>query len=88
MIGFIFYFAIKELKLNAKITIISIGFIVGGAVGNLIDRLVAGYVVDFIGIWKWPNFNVADAHIVIGILLLILFYGKINKTKNYARRRK
>jgi len=88
MMGFVIYFAISELNLKNEMSIVAISFIIGGALGNLIDRLTHGYVIDFIGIWKWPNFNVADAHIVIGILLLIVFYGKINKTKNYARRRK
>ena len=50
--------------------------ILGGAIGNLIDRVRLGYVVDFIEIyyrhWSWPAFNVADAAITVGALMLIL----------------
>ena len=53
----------------------SLGFIAGGAIGNLIDRLVRGHdgaVVDFIDLQWWPVFNVADASICIGVVLLLL----------------
>lgn len=50
------------------------GLIVGGAVGNFVDRLYIGGVVDFIdlyyGAWHWPTFNIADTTITIGFLLL------------------
>jgi signal peptidase II len=53
-----------------------LAFVVGGSVGNLVDRLRWGYVVDFISLPHWPTFNVADAAIVIGVavaaLLLVL----------------
>jgi signal peptidase II len=45
--------------------------ILGGAVGNLIDRLRVGYVVDFINFHVWPVFNVGDSAITIGVTLLI-----------------
>jgi signal peptidase II len=49
----------------------ALGVILGGAVGNLIDRLrFDGAVVDFIGFHAWPSFNVADAAIVVGTILL------------------
>ena len=50
--------------------------ILGGAVGNVIDRLRQGYVVDFVhwfyGDWHWPAFNIADSAITIGAVLLVL----------------
>ena len=49
-----------------------LGLILGGAVSNGIDRLVQGYVVDFIDLHRWPVFNVADMSIVVGILLAVL----------------
>jgi signal peptidase II len=49
-----------------------LGLILGGAVSNGVDRLVQGYVVDFIDLHRWPVFNVADMSIVIGILLALL----------------
>ena len=46
---------------------IAVGSIAGGAIGNLVDRVRLGYVVDFISVGPWPNFNVADAAITIGV---------------------
>ncbi|UCC55995.1 MAG: lipoprotein signal peptidase [Gammaproteobacteria bacterium] len=60
---------------------LALSLILGGAAGNLIDRLVYGYVIDFIdlyyGAWHWPAFNVADSAITIGACLLVLdaFWG-------------
>jgi signal peptidase II len=52
------------------------GLVAGGAVGNLIDRMRVGYVIDFLdfhyGRWSWPAFNVADAAISIGVGVLVL----------------
>jgi len=54
----------------------SLSLILGGAVGNLIDRLVYGHVIDFIDFhvqhWHWPAFNVADSAITIGAALFVL----------------
>lgn len=57
------------------------GLILGGAVGNLVDRVLHGWVVDFIHVWiqlggktySWPDFNVADSAITVGACLLVLF---------------
>ena len=49
------------------------GLVLGGAVGNLIDRVRAGYVIDFIDVRVWPVFNVADSAITVGVTCLILF---------------
>ena len=48
------------------------GLQLGGAIGNLIDRISSGYVTDFISIGTFPVFNVADASISIGVAILIL----------------
>jgi signal peptidase II len=54
----------------------SLSLILGGAIGNLIDRLVYGHVIDFldfhIGGWHWPAFNIADGAITIGAALFVL----------------
>ena len=50
---------------------LSYALILGGAAGNLIDRVVRGYVVDFIHLRAWPTFNVADIAIVVGAVLLL-----------------
>jgi signal peptidase II len=48
-----------------------IGLVVGGALGNVMDRIRLGYVVDFIAVGIWPKFNIADTMITIGIALLL-----------------
>ena len=57
-------------------TALSLSLVIGGAVGNLIDRVLHGYVIDFIdvyyGSWHWPAFNVADSAICVGVALLLL----------------
>ena len=61
---------------NDKLSRIGFGFILGGAFGNLYDRVVAGKVTDFIdvgvGAYRWPTFNLADSFVVIGIGLLVI----------------
>lgn len=52
---------------------IALGMQLGGALGNLIDRLSLGYVTDFISVSTFPVFNVADASITLGVVLLLLF---------------
>jgi len=56
--------------LNTLIGKISLGLILGGTLGNLIDRLRSGYVTDFIDFNFWPAFNVADSAVVVGAILL------------------
>jgi signal peptidase II len=50
--------------------------ILGGAIGNLIDRLAYGYVIDFLdvyyGTYHWPAFNIADSAITIGVALMLI----------------
>lgn len=57
---------------------IALGFLFGGVLGNLIDRLFLGYVRDFIAFSFWPTFNVADAFSTIAVIILI-FYTLISK---------
>lgn len=65
-------------RLNRTQTREAIGWalVLGGAIGNLIDRLIWGYVIDFLdvyyGNWHWPAFNVADSAITVGVGLLLL----------------
>ena len=67
---------LAKLKPHAKLEAISLSLILGGAIGNVIDRIVYGYVVDFLDVYigssHWPAFNVADSVICIGAVLLIL----------------
>lgn len=54
-------------------TRVSLGLLLGGAIGNLIDRLRFGFVVDFIDLRVWPVFNVADSAITTGICVLAYY---------------
>ena len=65
----VFMAAINSHKLLEKV---SWYIIIGGALGNYIDRLTRGYVVDFLDFHIWPVFNVADIFVVIGCFLLIV----------------
>jgi signal peptidase II len=53
---------------------IAVGLLAGGAVGNLADRLREGAVTDYVSIGPWPPFNLADAAITVGVLILALSY--------------
>lgn len=61
-----------------KLQVTALGLIFGGAIGNYIDRVRLGYVIDFIDWyvkdWHWPIFNIADSFIVVGVFILIVFY--------------
>jgi signal peptidase II len=65
-----------RLTAREKLTAAALGLIIGGAVGNLVDRINLGYVVDFIDVyyrdWHWPAFNLADSAITCGVILLLI----------------
>lgn len=67
---------LRRLQAGQARLALALSLILGGALGNLIDRVVYGYVIDFIdlyyGDWHWPVFNVADSAITVGASLLIL----------------
>ena len=67
VMGLILY----NLKTNSFILKLSLGLILGGAMGNLIDRLRFGFVVDFLDFRIWPVFNLADSAITLAAILLI-----------------
>ena len=69
-IGFIIYFH-RTHGGRDWLSKLTIGLLLGGAFGNLLDRVVAGAVTDFIDVGPWPIFNIADSSIVIGIALLV-----------------
>ena len=67
---------IKRLEQHEKWQAIALALILGGALGNVIDRIWLGYVVDFIDVyyeqWHWPAFNIADSAIFIGVVMIII----------------
>jgi signal peptidase II len=75
-IGIIVQF-FRQLAPGDRLSALALGLILGGAVGNLIDRIRLGEVVDFLhfilwGGYSWPDFNLADTWIVVGVGLLVL----------------
>jgi signal peptidase II len=64
-------FATRALG-QSRLMTVALALTLGGAAGNLIDRAWLGYVRDFVGIWIWPAFNVADAAITAGVALVML----------------
>jgi signal peptidase II len=82
---------LRYLSPATNASIVSIGLLMAGALGNLIDRLRFGSVTDFIyfrlwGNFHWPAFNIADASIVVGVCLLIYsFYRSGVFTRAYER---
>jgi signal peptidase II len=65
-----------RLPATARLPRLALALVLGGAVGNLIDRARLGYVVDFVHVYwrryQWPDFNVADSAITVGVALLVL----------------
>jgi len=70
-------FAFWLCRANRWMEIIALSMVIGGAIGNIIDRLHFGAVADFfdfyIGDWHYPAFNIADSLISIGVVILIIF---------------
>lgn len=76
IVSFIVIFCLIYYYLKKDSNVIGFGFLLGGVTGNLIDRLVFGYVRDFIRIGIYPAFNIADIANVIGVLIIILYWNK------------
>ena len=76
IISIVLFVWISRLKADEKLTAISLALILGGAIGNVIDRVLLGHVIDFIQVWlgsyPWPAFNIADSAISVGAVILIL----------------
>ena len=76
IIAAILYY-LKKNTPNNSLSKIAFSFVIGGSLGNLIDRILRGYVIDFIDVkifgYDFPIFNLADTFITIGIFILILF---------------
>jgi signal peptidase II len=60
------------------------GLVVGGALGNLVDRVLAGEVTDYVAVGSWPPFNVADVAITCGVALLALVYVREAESESEA----
>jgi len=67
IVAYVFFGKCRDLVMLS-----ALGLILGGAIGNLTDRLLFGYIIDFLDFRVWPVFNIADSAITAGSLLLIL----------------
>jgi len=77
---------ISRLHRGEMLLALGLMLILGGALGNLTDRLIHGYVIDFIDVyyrtWHWPAFNIADSAITVGAVLLVMdAFGMFHRTK-------
>lgn len=76
---------LARLKTHEQLLAAALALILGGAIGNLIDRLAYGYVIDFLDVyyqtWHWPAFNIADSAITLGVMLMLLESFGIGKKK-------
>lgn len=72
---YLLYYFVKNIKTSPRILNISLAMIISGAIGNFYDRLIQGYVVDFIefSFVKFPVFNVADILVTVGCALMIIY---------------
>lgn len=80
----IFWLSFRSAASQSRLVCIAFGMIVGGAIGNIADRVHFGYVIDFIDFYKiWPDiFNVGDSCITIGVVLLLL--SSLGKPRRHA----
>ena len=89
VIGILIYY-IRKTKVKENINKIALSLVIGGSIGNLIDRIVRGAVVDFLDFkifgYNYPIFNLADTFIVLGVFLLLI--SMFRKDKNNDRRHK
>ena len=72
-------------RIRDRFTAVSLGLVLGGAVGNLVDRVARppgvfrGHVIDFIDFRVWPVFNIADSAVVIGVILLLVASWRVER---------
>jgi len=76
----------KKITPENKLVFFSLIFILGGSLGNMIDRLRVGSVIDFLDFQIWPIFNIADSALNIGLFMLIIYFlfqkEEINENKD------
>ncbi|MFM8341612.1 MAG: signal peptidase II [Methylomonas sp.] len=77
---------LARLKQHETLMAVALALVLGGAIGNLIDRVAYGYVIDFLDVyyqdWHWPAFNIADSAICIGVALMLLESFGVGRQEN------
>ena len=62
------HFLLREIN-----KLLGLSLVIVGALSNLMDRLIVGHVIDYLNIWIWPVFNLADIMIVVGVIIYLIF---------------
>jgi signal peptidase II len=79
-LAFVAYLLYRNPKARHR-SVVALGLILGGAIGNILDRIIRGYVVDFVdwyaGSFLWPAFNIADAALVAGVIMILIWPEKV-----------
>lgn len=78
---FIFLVFLKTRKIKSFFVFhLALAVLAGGALGNLIDRIAKGYVIDYLDFIIWPVFNVADIAVVLGVFIMVYYVVKSPKS--------
>lgn len=89
LLGILWY--VKHLRPDQKLALAALSLVFSGALGNLIDRIRIGEVIDFLDVfWKthhWPAFNVADSAITVGVTLLFIEMWREERNKSAPQKR-
>lgn len=72
----IFYYLRRKIDEKEKFLQSAIGLLLGGTIGNMIDRIIYGAVIDFLDFRVWPVFNIADSAVTISVIILIILLWK------------
>ena len=90
LVSVVILFWLYKLTTQDKWVAIALSLVLGGAIGNVIDRVLFGHVIDFLHVyyqqWSWPIFNIADSAISIGVAILLIDSLRDSRKKKTTRR--
>lgn len=92
LVSTVIIFWLYKLSAREKWIAVALALVLGGAIGNVIDRFLFGHVIDFLHVyyqqWSWPIFNIADSAISIGVTILLIDSLFGSRKKKSIRRQK
>jgi len=90
LVSVVILFWLHKLTTQDKWVAIALSLVLGGAIGNVIDRVLFGHVIDFLHLyyqqWSWPIFNIADSAISVGVAILLIDSLRGSRKKKTTRR--